>query len=42
MPDAIALREKRFGIWQDITWADYWDQTSLVAHALAVARGRRG
>jgi long-chain acyl-CoA synthetase len=33
-PDRVALREKRYGIWQDITWADYWDQVSLVAHAL--------
>ncbi|MTV26649.1 long-chain fatty acid--CoA ligase [Nitriliruptoraceae bacterium ZYF776] len=34
-PDGVALREKRFGIWQDITWADYWDQVTLVGHALA-------
>jgi long-chain acyl-CoA synthetase len=35
MPDVVALREKRYGIWQDITWAGYWDQVSLVAHALS-------
>jgi long-chain acyl-CoA synthetase len=35
MPDTVALREKRYGIWQDITWAEYWEQTSLVAHALS-------
>ena len=43
-PDAVALREKRFGIWQDITWKDYWEQISLVGHALAslgVAPGDR-
>lgn len=34
-PDVVALREKRFGIWQDITWADYWDNVELVAHGLA-------
>jgi long-chain acyl-CoA synthetase len=34
-PDRVALREKRFGIWQDITWKDYWEQIQLVAHALA-------
>jgi long-chain acyl-CoA synthetase len=34
MPDTVALREKRLGIWQDITWATYWEQTQLVAHAL--------
>jgi long-chain acyl-CoA synthetase len=28
------MREKRYGIWQDITWAEYWEQVSLVAHAL--------
>jgi long-chain acyl-CoA synthetase len=33
-PTRICMREKRYGIWQDITWADYWDQVSLVAHAL--------
>ncbi|HYZ93977.1 MAG TPA: AMP-binding protein [Actinomycetota bacterium] len=33
-PDRVALREKRFGIWQDITWADYWEQIQLVAHGL--------
>jgi long-chain acyl-CoA synthetase len=34
MPDTVALREKSYGIWQDITWGEYWEQTSLVAHAL--------
>ena len=33
-PDVVTLREKRYGIWQDITWATYWDTASLVAHAL--------
>jgi long-chain acyl-CoA synthetase len=33
-PTRVCMREKRYGIWQDITWADYWDQLSLVAHAL--------
>jgi long-chain acyl-CoA synthetase len=33
--DRVALREKRFGIWQDITWGEYWDHISLVAHALS-------
>ena len=22
-PDGVALREKEFGIWQEVTWADY-------------------
>ena len=33
-PYRVCMREKRFGIWQDITWADYWDRIELVAHAL--------
>ncbi len=33
-PDAIAMREKRYGLWQDITWADYWEQVQVTAHAL--------
>ncbi|MGH2795257.1 MAG: AMP-binding protein, partial [Actinomycetota bacterium] len=34
-PERVALREKRFGIWQDISWKDYWEQASLVAHGFA-------
>jgi long-chain acyl-CoA synthetase len=34
MPDAIALREKDFGIWQQVTWRDYWDRSELVGHGL--------
>src|SRR6266540_2686507 len=34
MPDAIALREKDFGIWQQVTWREYWDRAELVGHAL--------
>jgi long-chain acyl-CoA synthetase len=26
MPDRIALRQKDFGVWQPITWADYYDR----------------
>jgi long-chain acyl-CoA synthetase len=33
-PDAIAMREKDFGIWQEVTWAEYWDSARTVAHAL--------
>ena len=33
-PEAVAMRAKRLGIWQDVTWADYADQVSLVGHAL--------
>ncbi|TMR96703.1 AMP-dependent synthetase/ligase [Nonomuraea basaltis] len=33
-PDAVAMRHKDFGIWQEVTWAAYWTQVELVAHAL--------
>ena len=34
MPDAVAMREKDFGIWQEITWTEYWEHLQLVGHAL--------
>ncbi|HEU5470497.1 MAG TPA: AMP-binding protein [Actinophytocola sp.] len=34
MPDRIALREKDFGVWQEVTWAGYWEKAELVGHAL--------
>jgi long-chain acyl-CoA synthetase len=34
-PARVCMREKRFGIWQDITWAEYWEHVELVGHALA-------
>lgn len=37
-PDAVALRDKHLGVWRPWTWAHYWDQVSLVGHAL-LARG---
>lgn len=33
-PDAVALRAKDFGIWREVTWSRYWDQSELVGHAL--------
>lgn len=33
-PDGIAMREKNLGLWEPVTWADYWDAASLVGHAL--------
>ena len=35
MPHRVALREKRHGIWRDITWADYLANVEMVAYALA-------
>ena len=43
-PDAVAMREKEFGIWQEITWAQLWDDTLNAAHgllALGAASGDR-
>ena len=33
-PGSVALRVKKRGIWREITWAEYWDQVSVFAHAL--------
>ncbi|GAA0432254.1 long-chain-fatty-acid--CoA ligase [Acrocarpospora corrugata] len=33
-PGRVALREKAFGIWQEVGWAQYWEQVELVGHAL--------
>ena len=32
-PDRIAMREKDFGVWQQVTWAQYWENVLDVAHA---------
>ena len=34
MPDAVVIREKDYGIWQEITWADFWDRVQDAAHGL--------
>jgi long-chain acyl-CoA synthetase len=33
-PARVALREKDYGVWQEVTWAQYWEQVELVGHAL--------
>ncbi|MEV5407724.1 AMP-binding protein [Thermopolyspora sp. NPDC052614] len=33
-PHRVAMREKEYGIWQEVTWAEYWDKVLLVGHAL--------
>ena len=41
-PDAVALREKEFGVWQEMTWAGYLDRVrrfSLGLWALGVVPG---
>ncbi|WP_375001272.1 AMP-dependent synthetase/ligase [Aeromicrobium sp. CTD01-1L150] len=33
-PEIVAMREKNFGLWEEVTWAEYWEQATTVAHAL--------
>ena len=33
-PKGVAMREKRLGLWHEITWATYWDTVLDVGHAL--------
>jgi long-chain acyl-CoA synthetase len=33
-PDGVAMREKRFGVWQEVTWAQYWVNVLDTAHGL--------
>jgi len=30
-PDQVALREKDLGVWQEVTWSQYWDVVLDVA-----------
>lgn len=41
-PKGVAMREKRLGIWHEITWAAYWDTILDVAHALLALGVRPG
>jgi long-chain acyl-CoA synthetase len=42
MPDAVAMRHKDLGVWQEITWAAYWDTVLTTAHALLALGVRPG
>jgi long-chain acyl-CoA synthetase len=33
-PDAVVMREKDFGIWQEITWLEFWESVQDAAHGL--------
>jgi long-chain acyl-CoA synthetase len=33
-PDRVAMRHKHLGIWQEVSWADYWQAAREVGHAL--------
>ena len=41
-PRKVAIREKDFGIWQSSTWADYLEQSRLIALGLACLGFARG
>jgi long-chain acyl-CoA synthetase len=41
-PTAIALQEKRYGIWHPISWAEYATRVRDFAHGLATLGVRRG
>jgi long-chain acyl-CoA synthetase len=34
IPTAVAMRDKRLGVWQELTWSSYWDLVDTVGHAL--------
>ena len=40
--DATALQEKRYGIWQPLTWAQYWSRVRDFAHGLGSLGVERG
>ncbi len=33
-PEKIAFRKKEFGIWHEVTYEDFWNQTQFIGHAL--------
>jgi len=33
-PDQVCMREKDLGLWQEVTWSQYWDTVQTVAHGL--------
>jgi long-chain acyl-CoA synthetase len=37
-PDGVALREKNRGVWQEVSWSQYWGQVEAFAFAL-IAHG---
>ena len=34
MGGKVAMREKDLGIWQEVTWASYWDTVQTVGHLI--------
>ena len=42
MPKSVAMRHKDFGVWQEKTWAQYWDEVLTAAHGLLALGVRKG
>ncbi len=42
MGKAIALREKEFGIWQEFTWENYWQNVKSFSYGLLALGFKRG
>ena len=42
MPDGVAIRQKRFGIWSPTTWADYWMRARRIGMGLRALGVRKG
>ncbi|QBF45553.1 AMP-binding protein [Janibacter limosus] len=41
-PDAVAMQEKLYGIWQPLTWSEYAQRVHATAHGLAALGVERG
>ncbi|HEY7564209.1 MAG TPA: AMP-binding protein [Acidimicrobiia bacterium] len=41
-PNAVAMREKDYGIWQEITWSQLWADVLAAAHGLLALGLRKG
>ncbi len=41
-PNQVVMRDKDFGIWQERTWAQLWEQVLTVAHGLLALGVRKG
>ena len=41
-PDAVAMREKEFGVWNEFTWSDYRDRVKEIALGLRSLGLQRG
>ncbi len=42
LPDGVAMREKDFGIWQEITWSELWENVQLAANGLLALGANQG